>query len=49
MSPENILAGHQLLIPINSGKPDFDPLQQVFYAEFHGRCHNRVSIWLKSA
>jgi len=44
-----MLVGHQVLIPITSGKLDFGPWQQVFYAEFDGRRQKRVVIKLIGA
>lgn len=41
---KNILTGHQVIIPITSGKLDFGPWQQVFYAEFDGQRNKRVVI-----
>ena len=41
---QNILVGHQVIIPVTNGKLDFGPWQQVFYAEFDGRRNKRVII-----
>ncbi len=41
---KNMLAGHQVLIPVTGGRLDFGPWQQVFYAEFDGRRPKRVVI-----
>ena len=39
---KNITVGHQVLIPVTSGKLDLGPWQQVFYMEFDGRRKKRV-------
>ncbi len=41
---KNLLIGHQVLIPITTGKLDFGPWQQIFYAEFDGQRNKRVVI-----
>jgi secondary thiamine-phosphate synthase enzyme len=38
------LIGHQVLLPITSGRLDLGPWEQVFYAEFDGRRKKRVVI-----
>ncbi len=41
---KNILVGHQVIIPVTSGRLDFGPWQQVYYAEFDGRRPKRLII-----
>ena len=41
---KNILAHHQVVLPVTEGKLDLGPWQQVFYAEFDGRRKKRVVI-----
>jgi secondary thiamine-phosphate synthase enzyme len=41
---KNLLIGHQVLVPITSGKLDLGPWQQVFYYEFDGRRPKRVVL-----
>ena len=41
---KNLLIGHQVLVPVTSGKLDLGPWQQVFYAEFDGQRRKRVLI-----
>ena len=41
---KNLLMHHQVLIPVTSGRLDFGPWQQVFYAEFDGQRKKRVII-----
>ncbi len=41
---KSILVHHQVIIPVTSGKLDFGPWQQVYYAEFDGRRRKRVII-----
>jgi secondary thiamine-phosphate synthase enzyme len=38
------LMGHQVILPITSGKLDLGPWEQVFYAEFDGQRKKRVVI-----
>ena len=38
------LMGHQVILPITSGKLDLGPWEQVFYAEFDGQWKKRVVI-----
>jgi secondary thiamine-phosphate synthase enzyme len=38
------LMGHQVIVPITSGKLDLGPWEQVFYAEFDGQRKKRVVI-----
>ncbi len=41
---KSILVHHQVVIPVTSGKLDFGPWQQVYYAEFDGRRKKRVIV-----
>jgi len=41
---KNILAGHQVLVPVTGGRPDLGPWQEIFYAEFDGRRPKRLII-----
>ena len=41
---KNLLIGHQVIIPVTSGRLDFGPWQQVYYAEFDGQRRKRVII-----
>ena len=41
---KNILAGHQVIVPVTGGRPDMGPWQEVFYAEFDGRRPKRLLI-----
>jgi secondary thiamine-phosphate synthase enzyme len=41
---KNLLIGHQVLVPVTSGKLDLGPWQQVYYAEFDGQRRKRVLI-----
>jgi secondary thiamine-phosphate synthase enzyme len=38
------LIGHQVMLPITSGRLDLGPWEQVFYAEFDGRRKKRVVV-----
>ena len=38
------LMGHQVMVPITSGKLDLGPWEQVFYAEFDGQRKKRVVV-----
>ena len=38
------IMGHQVTLPITSGKLDLGPWEQVFYAEFDGRRKKRVVV-----
>jgi secondary thiamine-phosphate synthase enzyme len=38
------IMGHQVILPITSGKLDLGPWEQVFYAEFDGRRKKRVVV-----
>ncbi len=41
---KNLLIGHEVILPITSGRLDLGPWQQVYYAEFDGRRPKRVII-----
>ena len=41
---KSLLVHHQAIVPVTSGKLDFGPWQQVYYAEFDGRRPKRVII-----
>jgi secondary thiamine-phosphate synthase enzyme len=41
---KSMLVHHEVIIPVTSGKLDFGPWQQVYYAEFDGRRKKRVVI-----
>ncbi len=38
------LMGHQVILPVTSGKLDLGPWEQVFYAEFDGQRRKRVVV-----
>jgi secondary thiamine-phosphate synthase enzyme len=38
------IMGHQVVLPITSGKLDLGPWEQVFYAEFDGQRKKRVVV-----
>ena len=38
------IMGHQVVLPITSGKLDLGPWEQVFYAEFDGQRRKRVVV-----
>jgi secondary thiamine-phosphate synthase enzyme len=38
------IMGHQVMLPITSGKLDLGPWEQVFYAEFDGQRRKRVVV-----
>lgn len=41
---KSLLLHHEVLIPITTGRLDFGPWQQVYYAEFDGRRSKRVVV-----
>jgi secondary thiamine-phosphate synthase enzyme len=41
---KNLLVGHQVIVPVTSGKLDLGPWQQVFYYEFDGRRRKRLLL-----
>jgi secondary thiamine-phosphate synthase enzyme len=38
------LVGHQVVLPVTSGRLDLGPWEQVFYAEFDGQRRKRVIV-----
>jgi secondary thiamine-phosphate synthase enzyme len=41
---KSLLVHHEVIVPITSGKLDFGPWQQIYYAEFDGRRRKRVIV-----
>lgn len=41
---KSLLVHHEVTVPVTSGKLDFGPWQQVYYAEFDGQRAKRVII-----
>ena len=41
---KSLLVGHQVIVPITTGRLDLGPWQRVHYAEFDGRRKKRVII-----
>lgn len=41
---KNILAHHQVIVPVTNGKLDLGPWQQIFYCEFDGQRRKRAII-----
>ena len=41
---KNLLLHHQVIVPITSGRADFGPWQQIYYAEFDGQRSKRVIV-----
>jgi secondary thiamine-phosphate synthase enzyme len=41
---KNLLIGHEVIVPVTSGKMDFGPWQQIYYAEFDGQRRKRVIV-----
>ncbi|MDQ2898856.1 MAG: secondary thiamine-phosphate synthase enzyme YjbQ [Acidobacteriota bacterium] len=41
---KSLLVHHEAIVPVTSGKLDFGPWQQVYYAEFDGRRPKRVIL-----
>ena len=41
---KSLLIHHEVIIPVTSGKLDFGPWQQVYYAEFDGKRRKRLII-----
>lgn len=41
---KSLLINHEVIVPITSGKLDFGPWQQIYYAEFDGRRKKRVIV-----
>lgn len=41
---KSLLVHHEVIVPVTSGKLDFGPWQQIYYAEFDGQRRKRVII-----
>ena len=41
---KNLLIGHEVIIPITTGRLDLGPWQQVYYAEFDGMRRKKLII-----
>ena len=41
---KSLLIGHEVIVPVTDGKPDFGTWQQIYYAEFDGRRRKRVIV-----
>jgi secondary thiamine-phosphate synthase enzyme len=41
---KNLLIGHEVIVPVTSGKLDLGPWQQIYYAEFDGQRRKRMII-----
>jgi secondary thiamine-phosphate synthase enzyme len=41
---KNLLIGHEVIVPVTSGKLDLGPWQQIYYAEFDGQRRKRLII-----
>lgn len=41
---KSLLMHHEVIVPITTGKLDFGPWQQIYYAEFDGKRRKRVVI-----
>ena len=41
---KSLIIHHEVIVPVTSGKLDFGPWQQVYYAEFDGQRSKRVII-----
>lgn len=41
---KSLLIGHEVLVPITSGKLDLGTWQQIFYAEFDGQRNKRMIV-----
>lgn len=41
---KSLLVHHEVIVPITSGKLDFGPWQQIYYAEFDGQRKKRVIL-----
>jgi secondary thiamine-phosphate synthase enzyme len=41
---KSLLVHHEVIVPITSGKLDFGPWQQIYYAEFDGMRRKRIII-----
>lgn len=41
---KSLLVQHEVIVPITSGRLDFGPWQQIYYAEFDGQRRKRVIL-----
>ena len=41
---KNLMVGHEVIVPVTSGKLDLGPWQQIYYAEFDGQRRKRLII-----
>ena len=41
---KSLLVHHEVIVPVTSGKLDFGPWQQIYYAEFDGQRRKRLLI-----
>jgi len=41
---KSLLMHHEVIVPITTGKLDFGPWQQIYYAEFDGQRRKRVVV-----
>ncbi len=41
---KSLLMHHEVIVPVTSGKMDFGPWQQIYYAEFDGQRKKRVIV-----
>ena len=41
---KSLLVHHEVVVPVTSGKLDFGPWQQIYYAEFDGQRRKRVIV-----
>ncbi|MFC1755522.1 secondary thiamine-phosphate synthase enzyme YjbQ [Thermoproteota archaeon] len=41
---KSLLVHHEVIVPVTSGRLDFGPWQQVFYAEFDGQRSKRLVV-----
>ena len=41
---KSLLVHHEVIVPVTSGKLDFGPWQQIYYAEFDGQRRKRLII-----
>jgi secondary thiamine-phosphate synthase enzyme len=41
---KSLLVHHEVIVPITTGKLDFGPWQQIYYAEFDGQRRKRIII-----
>ncbi len=41
---KSLIIHHEVIVPVTSGKLDFGPWQQIYYAEFDGQRSRRVIV-----